>query len=211
MIQVLLADDYPLVRRGIRTLLEKDNDVIVIDEVENGVEALQYIQCFSLDVAVIDIDMPNMNGIEVLEHMQHCNVSTRVIILSPYDDDTLVRKAFAYGASGYVLKRCAFQELHTAVHAAQAQQTYISPNLSLSPSRIEQLKICDQISPREKDVLQQLCAGVSYTTIAQNLAVPIKTVEKHCSNLMLKLNVENIPDLLEKALQYKQPYVAFEG
>ncbi len=119
-IRVVLADDHHLVRQGIRSLLEKTRDIQIVGEASNGEEALQLVQKLQPDVIILDIAMPLLNGIQVTEQIEALRLPTRVVILSMYDDETLVRRAIRHGAIGYLLKRSVSEELHLAVRARQS-------------------------------------------------------------------------------------------
>ncbi len=132
MVRVLLAEDHHIVRRGLRALLETIDDVQVVGEAEDGQAAVQLVEDLAPDVLVMDIGMPRLNGIHVTTLVCSRHPATRVVILSMYSDETLVRQALRSGASGYVLKRSATEELLLAIRAASRGETYLSPAISQS-------------------------------------------------------------------------------
>jgi DNA-binding NarL/FixJ family response regulator len=218
MIRVMLADDHHLVRQGIRSLLEKAQDIEVIGEAADGEAALELVIAHIPDVLILDIAMPLLNGIQVAEQIQLRKLPTRVVMLSMYDDESLVRRALRYGAIGYLLKRSVSEELHTAVRSASRNSSYLSPSLSqtlltnngspLDDKTVEP-EPYDRLSPRERQVLQLLAEGLTNAAIAQHLTLSIKTIEKHRANLMLKLNVQDMASLIRKAITYE--LVFFDG
>lgn len=211
MIHVVLADDHHLVRQGIRALLEKTNDIDVVGEADNGHDALHLIQQLQPDVVVLDIAMPLLNGIEVAQQIHASKLPTRVVMLSMYDDDTLVRRALRHGATGYILKRSVSEELHLAIRAASRGESYLSPAISkvvmqdfyASYEHKEGTsEPYERLSPRERQVLQLLAEGHTNASIAQLLTISVKTVEKHRANVMLKLEVHDLAGLIRTATRY---------
>lgn len=210
MIRVALADDHHLVRQGIRLLLEKADDMEVVGEAADGKNAIQIVTQLVPDVVILDVAMPILNGIEVTEQIRSLKLSTHVIILSMYDDETLVRRALQHGATGYLLKRSVSEELILAVRAASRNEAYLSPSISnviltnfLSSNESMSLEEpLDKLSPRERQILQLLAEGYTNSSIAQHLSLSSKTVEKHRANVMLKLNVQDIAGLIRKAIKY---------
>lgn len=208
-IRVVLADDHHLVRQGIRSLLEKTQDIQIVGEASNGEDALQLAQELQPDVIILDIAMPLLNGIQVAEQIEALCLPTRVVILSMYDDETLVRRAIRHGAIGYLLKRSVSEELHLAVRAASRDESYLSPSVAkiimadmASGRTVDTEEPFDRLSPRERQVLQLLAEGYTNAAIAQHLELSVKTIEKHRANLMLKLNVQDMAGLIRKAMKY---------
>lgn len=210
MIRVMLADDHHLVRQGIRSLLEKDADIEVVGEAGNGQEVLNLIGKLQPDVLILDIAMPMLNGIQVAEQVRMQKLPTRVVMLSMYDDDTLVWRALRHGATGFLLKRSVSEELLLAVQAASRNEPYLSPAISkvvlsefLSENTFDAKEDpLERLSPREQQVLQMLAEGHTNASIAQHLSLSVKTIEKHRSNLMLKLNVQDLAGLVRIAMKY---------
>jgi len=206
MINVIIADDHNLVREGIRALLEKAEDITVVGEAENGEEALALVQQQQPDVLVMDIAMPGMNGIQVLEQLRERGLGTHVVILSMYADEVFVRQALQNGAKGYLLKGSFKEELLLTVRAASRGATYLSPSVSesvLTPPSSSGPSPADQLTPREHELLQLIAKGHTNAEIADLMNVSIKTVERHRTNLMTKLDARNIVELIRVAVRYR--------
>jgi RNA polymerase sigma factor (sigma-70 family) len=206
MIRVIVADDHHLVRQGIRALLEKARDIQVVGEAADGVEALQLVRDLRPDVLVMDIVMPRLSGTQALEQLRTTRPGTRVVILSMYSDETIVREAIRNGARGYLLKRSVAEELLLAVRAANEGEIYLSPPvssmlLSDSPSDGRKNDPLDVLTPREREVLKLVAEGMTNNAIAQELTISEKTVEKHRANLMQKLNVHDVAGLVRLAIK----------
>jgi DNA-binding NarL/FixJ family response regulator len=206
MIRVLIADDHTLVRQGIHALLEKAGDIQIVGEASDGRQALEAAERLKPDVLVIDISMPRLNGILALEHLRERGVPTRVVVLSMYSDETLVGQALLNGAKGYLLKDSVVEELLVAVRAASRGETYLSPAVSslvvseyLSAKR--RRTPFEQLSVREREVLKLIVEGHTNQAVAHMLSLSIKTVEKHRTNIMSKLDVHDLPGLVRIALK----------
>ena len=206
MINVVIADDHNLVREGIRALLEKAEDITVVGEAQDGEEALALVQAKQPGVLVMDIAMPGMNGIQVLEKLRELALPTHVVILSMYVDEIFVRQALQNGAKGYLLKGSFKEELLLTIRAASRGATYLSPSVSetaLTPPSSSDASPADQLTPREHELLQLICQGHTNAEIADLMNVSIKTVERHRTNLMTKLDVRNIVELIRVAVRHK--------
>lgn len=210
MIRVLLADDHHLVRTGIRALLEKAGDIEVVGEAVDGQEAAELAERLAPDVLLIDIAMPRLNGIQAIERVRALGLETQIVILSMHSDQTLVRRALQYGARGYLLKRSVSEELLLAVRAASQGKIYLSPAVSeivLDDFLTFQAKSggaspLDQLTPREREVLQLVAEGHTNNSIAQMLNISVKTVEKHRARLMATLGVHDVAGLTRLAIKY---------
>jgi two-component system, NarL family, response regulator NreC len=209
LIRVIVADDHHLVRQGIRALLEKARDIQVVGEAGDGAEAVQMAKDLRPDVMVMDIVMPRMNGTQVLEQIQILKLPTRVVILSMYSDETIVRQALRNGARGYLLKRSVTEELLLAVRSAYNNDVYLSPPVSsillsetFYPSDGQKVEPFETLTPREREVFQLVAEGRTNNGIAQELNISEKTVEKHRANVMLKLNVRDLAGLVRLAIKY---------
>lgn len=209
MIRVVVADDHHLVRQGIRALLEKAKDIQVVGEAADGAEAVQMAKDLRPDVMVMDIVMPRLNGTQALEQFQALKLPTRVVILSMYSDETIVRQALRNGARGYLLKRSVTEELLLAVRSAYNNEVYLSPPVSsvllpesLYPNEIQKAEPFENLTPREREVFQLVAEGRTNNAIAQELSISEKTVEKHRANVMLKLNVRDLPGLVRLAIKF---------
>ncbi len=210
MIRVIVADDHHLVRQAIRALLEKSPDIEVVGEAKDGQEAIDLVERLLPEVLIMDIAMPHLNGIQAMERMHALGISTQVVILSMYSDETLVRQALRHGAGGYLLKRSVMEELLLAVRAASQGEIYLSPAISKSivtnfltgHTDSRPAEAFDQLTSREREVLQLIAEGYTNQAIAQVMQVSVKTVEKHRTNLMAKLNVHDLTGLIRIAVKH---------
>lgn len=214
MIRVVVADDHHLVRSGIKALLEKADDIQVVGEAEDGQQAVELVQQLSPDVLVMDVAMPRMNGTEATARIRAIGSPTRIVILSMHSDETLVREALLNGASGYLLKRSVTEELLLAVRAADRGLTYLSP--AISQSIVEDFLTFQeekdttgyhQLTPREREVLQLVAEGYTNNGIADALNISVKTVEKHRSSLMTKMDAHDIASLTRIAIKHKLVFI----
>ena len=209
MIRVVIADDHNLVRQGIRALLEKAPDIEVVGEAEDGVEAVELAQSTLPDVVVMDISMPRLNGTQATQRIRGLRLPTKVVILSMYAEETLVRQALRFGAQAYVLKRAVADELLLAIRAATNGDTYLSPPIAgailkefLASSPVtEESSAYDRLTPREQEVLQLVGEGRKNQEIAKALVVSVKTVEKHRASLMSKLDIHDLAGLVRVAVK----------
>jgi DNA-binding NarL/FixJ family response regulator len=209
VIRVVVADDHTLVREGIRALLEKAGDIDVVGQAEDGESALGLVREATPDVLVVDVTMPGLNGIEVVERLRSEHVATAGVILSMHGDPGLVRLALARGARGYVLKDSVTDDLLAAIRAAARGATYLSPAISpavlagetLEPPAAADPQTTDGLTPRELEVLELIGAGHTNRAIAQALGISVKTVERHRSGLMAKLEVHSVADLVRAGIQ----------
>jgi DNA-binding NarL/FixJ family response regulator len=210
MIRILIAEDHHLVRQGIRALLEKSKDIEVVGEAQDGQEAVEQALLLKPDVVVMDLAMPRLNGTQATEQIHDAHLPTQVVMLSMYSDETLVRQALRSGAKGYLLKRSVAEELLLAVRAAARGETFLSSTISGSilasalaqPSRVEEQSPFERLSAREIQVLKLVAEGNTNNAIAQEMKISVKTVEKHRTNLMTKLNVHDTAGLVRLALKH---------
>jgi len=210
MISVILADDHHLVRQGIRALLEKAADISIVGEAEDGQEAVELVEQLKPDVLIIDIAMPRMNGIQATQHVHALGLATQAVILSMHSRPTLVRQALRNGARGYLLKNSVTEELLLAVRAASQRETYLSPEISgiivddflTHQIAAEESGQFDQLTPREREVMQLIAEGHTNSGIARLLSISIKTVERHRANLMVKLDVYDVAGLIRVAIEH---------
>ena len=211
MIRVLLADDHHLVRQALRALLEKADGIEVVGEAEDGRQAAKLARRLNPDVAVLDVAMPILNGIQAAERIRRLRLPTRVVILSMHKDEALVRRALRSGAHGYLLKSAVSEELLLAIRAAVRDEIYLSPAISrtvvedlLTAGAIaEPVDAFNQLTQREREVLQLIAEGHTNSEIAKLLAISVKTVEKHRANLMSKLDVHDVAGLVRIAVKHK--------
>jgi DNA-binding NarL/FixJ family response regulator len=211
VIRVVIADDHHLVRHGIRALLEGERDIEVIGEASDGQQAVDLVQELTPEIIIIDLSMPRLDGVQATERILAMDIPTEVVILSVHDDAVMVKQLLNEGIKGYLLKESVSEELALAVRSASAGRVYISP--AISNSVLTTLMATDQnalpenqsdlLTPREREVLQLIAEGFTNNTIAEELTISVKTVEKHRANLMAKLDVHDLPTLIRKAIEYK--------
>ena len=205
--RILIADDHALVRAGFRTLLESIAGVHVVADADNGHDALRLIELHQPDIAIMDISMPGMNGLEATARVSADFPSVRVIILSMHANEEYVLRALQAGASGYLLKDADPAELELAVAAVARGTTYLSPPVSRHViddyvRRVsEQRGPLDCLSPRQREVLQLIAEGNTTRQMAQILGVTAKTVESHRAQLMERLDIHDIAGLVRFAVR----------
>jgi DNA-binding NarL/FixJ family response regulator len=207
-IRVLLADDHKIVREGLRSLLERETDMDVVAMADSGRAALQLTAEHRPDVAVIDIAMPEMNGIEAIRRMSGENPGVRILALSMHSARRFVVEALSGGANGYLLKDCACEELVRAIRVVADNETYLSPKISglivkdyvkrLPDSKSREKAI---LSSREREVLQLIAEGRCTKEIAFSLGLSAKTVETHRRQIMKKLDLHSVAELTRYAIR----------
>jgi DNA-binding NarL/FixJ family response regulator len=209
-IRVLLADDHTVMRQGIRALLEKQKDIEVVAEAGNGREAVERARQDCPDVVVMDIGMSDLNGIEATRQiLQECSSrSTRVLALSMHADRRFVAGMLGAGASGYMLKDAAFDELSAAIRAVARGSIYLSPAITdvVVDDYTKRLSEGDEsafsmLSDREREVLQLIAEGRTTKQIATHLHVSVKTIETHRQKIMEKLDVHSVAELTKYAIR----------
>ncbi len=207
-ITVLLADDHRLVREGLRSLLEQETDLEVVAEASNGRDAVRLARQLSPDVALVDISMPDMNGIEATRQILSEGSGARVIALSMHSHRRFIEEMLRAGASGYLLKECAIKDLVDAIRAVVAGGTYLSPAIasvvaegfvSRSPSKPR--SAFSVLSRREREVLQLLAEGCNSKGVARKLGVSPSTIRVHRKNIKDKLRIDNMPELTKYAIR----------
>ena len=206
-ISVLLCDDHTIIREGLRHLLECQLDISVCAEAANGREAVLKSIELKPDVLVLDIAMPEMNGLEAARQIRVACPKTRIIILSVYSTPEHIGHALLTGIHGYILKESAGSELIEAIRAVHNRQTYFSRKINMDEIR-ELLRTQEPLSPlarlsrREREVLQFVVEGLSSVAIAEKLGLSPKTVETYRSRLMGKLGLSDLPALVKFALRH---------
>jgi len=206
--RVLLADDHAIVCEGLRSLLQKEPDVEVVGTAGTGRDAVQMARKLAPDVAILDITMPDMNGIEAARQIRTQTPRTKVIALSMHADRRFAAEMLKAGAQGYLLKECAFEELLNAVRAVVAGHTYLSPRVSdvvvkdyVSEQSPEGVRRTTSLTSREREVLQLLAEGHSTKQISLLLHVSTSTVDTHRQHIMNKLGLHSIAGLTKYAIR----------
>lgn len=209
MITTVLADDHPIVRQGLRTLLEQEDGCEIVGEAADGLTAIALIARLRPELAIIDVRLPDLNGLEVARRAQQQSPETKIIMLSMHADEPYVLDALRYGALGYVLKGSATSDLIAAVHAAQAGHRFLSAPLAeraidVYARQSEQIgqprDRYDLLTSREREVLQLAAQGLSNAEIGTRLAISPRTVETHRANLLRKLGLQSQTDLVRFAI-----------
>ena len=206
-ITLFLADDHQIVRQGLRALLETEKDFSLVGEAGDGLETLRRVSRLRPNVLVMDLMMPGLNGLDVARELKRKLPDTRIVILSMHSDEAYVTEALRAGATAYVLKEAGSEELLRAIRKAAAGQRYLSPPLSEESIAAYLQKSAgtpdpyDSLTPREREVLQLTAEGHSGNEISSRLFISRRTVESHRANLMRKLGVRNLKQLIRYALQ----------
>lgn len=203
MIRVVIAEDHHLVRDGIRALLERADDIVVVGEAVNGVEAVDLAAKDKPDVVIMDVTMPERNGIEAARMITASDSPSAVVILSMHAEPALVRRAVDAGAKGYVLKGSVTEELLLAVRSANRGAVYLSEMVSDSLRYGDEEPETDDepLTPRERDVLYLIGDGLTNRAIGSQLAISVKTVERHRTKIMAKLDAHSIAELMREAFK----------
>lgn len=209
-ISVFLVDDHKVVRDGLRAILEMQNDLEYMGEATNGREALNRLEVHCPDVVVMDITMPEMNGIEATRRVRKCCPQTEVIVLSMHSSMEHVWRALKAGARGFLVKESAGAEVAEAVRMVRKGHRYLSPKVQdqMIQSYIEQYSseemACplERLNDREREVLQYVVEGKSSRDIAELLSLSTTTVDTYRSRLMQKLDLETMPELVKFAIQH---------
>jgi DNA-binding NarL/FixJ family response regulator len=203
-----MADDHKIIRDGLRSLLDQQPDMQVLAEAENGREAIRLARQHRPDVMIMDISMPDLNGIDATRQVVSEVPGIKIIALSMHSDRHFVEGMLKVGVSGYLLKDCAFDELIRAIRAVMINQTYLSPGIAGTvikdyvnhlSSNIPEESV--ELSTREREVLQLIAEGKTTKQIAGNLNISIKTIESHRRKIMDKLNLHTIAELTKYALR----------
>ena len=206
MTRVLLADDHKILRQGLRTLLEQEEDIHVVGEADNGRASVKLASELAPDVVIMDVAMPDLNGIDATRRITESEPGTRVLALSMHSDGRYVKGMLQAGARGYILKDCAAEELTRAIRTVMAGQVYVSPGVTgaIVDDYVRQLSATDKpatLTHREREVLQLLAEGASTANIAAELHLSVKTIETHRKRIMDKLSLRSIAELTKYAIR----------
>jgi len=204
-LRILIADDHAVVRAGLRSLLESHSGWEVCAEAPDGRAALEKASKLKPDVAVLDIGMPLLNGVEATRRIRASSPSTEILILTMHESDDLVQQVVEAGARGYILKDDADRVLLAAVDAVRQHRPYFSTRVSTPP--VDDLPSADpartrlRLTPREREILQLLAEGKSNKEVASLLGISVNTAEAHRANIMLKLNLHSLAELVHYAIR----------
>lgn len=208
-ITVILAEDHKVVREGLRSLLKAESDIEIVGEAETGREAVKMAIKMQPDVVVMDIAMPQLNGLEATRQILRDTDATKIVILSTYHDEDYVEQSTNAGAIAYLIKQSAASDVIRAIREAKEGNSYFSPSIArrmLDHCRRAFLdgkapsKKADNLTSREKETLQLIAEGMTNKAIADELSISIKTVEKHRQQVMNKLNIHDIAGLTRYAM-----------
>lgn len=194
--KVMLVDDHALIREGIKQLLEFDGSIDVIEQASDGAECLEKLQHVQPDILLLDINMPNVNGIEVLEEIKKKNIPVKVLMLTVHSEAEYLVQAVDIGANGYILKDSGSEELKKAIQSVMDGDSYIQPSLIPSLNSrlvnrdIDKEKIA-ALTKREMEILTQIAGGMFNKEIAMNLNISERTVKNHISNIFKKIDVSD--------------------
>lgn len=209
VLRILIADDHSVVRAGLRTLLESRSGWTVCAEASDGRDALEKAAKLKPDVAILDIGMPLLNGVDATRRIRLCSPRTEILILTMHESDDLVQQVVEAGAHGYILKDDADRVLLAAVEALRLRKPYFSTRVSSALDSEEfSAPIPDgakpprsRLTPREREILQLLAEGKSNKEVASLLGISVNTAEAHRSSIMLKLDLHSVAELIHYALR----------
>jgi two-component system, NarL family, response regulator NreC len=209
LVRIIIADDHPFMRTGLRHVLEEHPEFRVVGEAADGREAVQMVGEETPDVAILDIGMPNLNGIEAARQICASAPRVAIIVLSMHSDEAYVLRALKAGARAYLLKQSAESDLIAAVKAVNQGKSFFSPAISqmLLEEYMRQIRDRDVedsyelLTPREREILQMVAEGNSNKDIANRLNLSLYTVETHRSNMMEKLSLHSVPELILYAVR----------
>lgn len=206
--RILLADDHKIMREGLRVLLDRQQDIEVVGEAEEGRTTVRLVRNLSPDVVIMDIEMASLNGIEATRQIVAKTPEVKVIALSVHSDRRFITEMLKAGASAYVLKDCSFEELVQAIRAVMANRIYLSPGIAdrVIKDYVRFLPHADFsvfsiLTEREREVLQLIAEGKNTKEIAFSLHVSVKTIETHRKRIMDKLGIHSIAELTKYAIR----------
>ena len=206
--RILIVDDHGVLRAGLRALLNAEPDLHVVGEAADGQTGLRLATELSPDLVLMDITMPGMSGIQVTRQLKETLPSTRVLILTLHEDESLLREAIRAGASGYILKQAVEAELISAIRAVGRGELYIHPAMTrallkdVSPLLVPEENPTEPLSPRELEVLRLVAQGHTNRQVAEMLHLSVRTVESHRANLMDKLGLSSPAQLVRYAIEH---------
>jgi len=206
---VVIVEDHQLFRDGLKSILSKHDDVVIVGEAEDGITAVKLIRKLKPDLVLLDLSMPKMGGISVLKDVKRELPDTCILLLTIHESDQYVLEAFEAGADGYCIKDSSREELMMAIDSVLDGKTYISPGISdqvmegflSNRKRLKEKTSWDTVTQREREVLKLLAEGYSNKEIGDLLTISVKTVEKHRANLIGKLDLHTVAELTTYAIQ----------
>ncbi len=200
MMRVLIADDHTMFRQGLATMLGAMPDIVIIAQTGDGQETLDMIIRTQPDLAIVDISMPRLTGIEILREVRLREMKTRLVFLTMHTEPELAAEAIESGVSGYLLKENAFEDLVSALRRVINGDIVISPNLYATTLNIK-LPPVSELSNREQEILRHIASGLGNKQIADRLRISTRTVEAHRANIMLRLNLHSTAELVRYAIR----------
>lgn len=207
-IQILIVDDHGVMRAGLRALLDADPSIVVLDEAENGQDLIRLAGELLPDIVLMNIGLPDIDGIEATRRLKRICPQVKVLILSVYEDQSLLLEAIRAGASGYVIKRAAGEELIDAIKAVSKGYMYVHPAITrllihdLAPATDSKRETLETLTPRELEIMGYIIRGFTNRQIAETLFISVRTVEGHRASLFAKLGITNRVELVELAEKY---------
>ncbi len=205
-ISVLLVDDHQIIIDGLKSLLSNSGEIAVVGEANNGRETLRILDLMGIDIVLLDIDMPVLNGIDTLKEIRRLGSAVKVIILSMHNEAGMIKSLINLGANGYLLKSSSQEEVVSAIRKVAAGQSYFSTEVTLSLLNKPQNKLhfdqqTELLTDRETEIVRLIAEGFSNKEIGEKLFISHRTVDTHRTNLMKKLNVSNIAGLISYAIK----------
>jgi two-component system response regulator NreC len=207
-IKIIVVDEHKILREGLSTLIAKQPDMEIIGEATDGREVLQLLEKSKPDLILMDVTMPNLNGIEATRKIKSKKPGIEIIALSLHSDRRYVLGMIDAGASGYLLKECAFEELVRAINTVMSKKKYLSPGISdilideyVKKTTTDKPTIYSKLTPREREILQLIAEGKNTKEIARYLFISVKTVETHRRHIKKKLKVESVAELTKIAIR----------
>lgn len=205
IIKLAIVDDHPVVREGIKSLLQEHPEILVIGACANAAEAISFLESQQADVILLDINLPDISGIDLCKQLKTRYPELRILAISNYNERSLITQMLQNGATGYVLKNASAQELVTAVKTVASKRLYFAPEVeeSLNDTSGPDFRELPKLTRREQEILKLIAEGLTTGIIADQLFISPLTVETHRRNLMQKFNANNAAALIRVASQYK--------
>ncbi len=208
-IRLLLADDHQMMREGLRSMIEKESGMTVVGEAQDGKSTVELARKTGPHVVVMDVSMPDLNGIEAARKILKDNPNVKILALSAHADQHFVREMFVAGASAYVLKQNAYEELVRSIHDVMSGRKYVSSGVARGvvdtfvelSQPVSKTPVFVLLTDREREVLQMIAEGKSTKDIGSDMSVSVKTVETHRRNIMEKLNLHSVAELTKYAIR----------